>query len=301
MQQNLKIPQPNDSVLVDSAWIAENRDNPDVRIVEIGSLKDPDAYKAGHIPGAIHWPWQESLWHPTMREFVTPQAFAQLMGTSGIGRHTTIVFYSNLIQFSTYAFWVCTLRGHTKIKILDGNRSVWQKDNRSLSLEIRQVKALEYPVRAADERCRIGRQGILTGLNDPNRVLLDLRTPEEFEGERVSPKWFKVDHGAERKGHIPGARHLFYADLLNADESFKPVDQLQNYFSGIGATPDKEIVLYCRLSHRATLGWFVAKHLLGYNRVKVYDGSWTEWGSIVGMPIVNRSLETELASGPPSK
>jgi thiosulfate/3-mercaptopyruvate sulfurtransferase len=277
--------------LISSDWIAEHMNDPDIRIVEVGDLKDPQAYASGHIPGAIHWPWQESLWHPTMREFVTPHDFAQLMQKSGIGHHMTVVFYSNLIQFSTYAFWVCTLRGHTKIKILDGNRSVWQKDDRALSPEVPKIKPVEYPVQATDESYRIGREGVLAGLDNPDRVLLDLRTPEEYLGQRVSPKWFTVDHGAQRKGHIPGAKHLFYADLLNADESFKPLDKLRSYFVQIGATPDKEIVLYCRLSHRATMGWFVAKYLLGYTRVKVYDGSWTEWGSSVGLPIINRSIE----------
>jgi len=277
--------------LASTDWIAEHVDDPDVRIVEVGNLKDPEAYASGHIPGAIHWPWQESLWHPTMREFVTPHDFAELMSNSGIHHDTTVVLYSGQIQFSTYAFWVCTMRGHKNLKIMDGNKNLWSQKGRPLMHDLSRITPAEYPVRDIDESCRIGRQGVLAGLENTDRVLVDMRTPDEYMGRRVSPKWFSVDHGAVRKGHIPGAQHLYYATLLNKNETFKSLSYLQNAFNGIGATPDKEIVSYCRLSHRGTMAWFVTEFLLGYPRVKVYDGSWTEWGSIVGMPIVNKSIE----------
>lgn len=272
-------------------WLAANLDNPDIRIIEIGDLKNADAYACGHIPGAVLWPWRETLWHPTMREFVTPPDFAKLMQKSGIGHDTTIVLYSNSIQFSTYAFWVCSMRGHVNLKIFNGKRDRWIEEGRPVTAEVSEIIAAEYPIRSAEESCRIGREGILSDLDNPERMLMDMRTPEEYNGERVSPKWFEVDYGAERKGHIPGASHLFYAELLNEDESFKPVDQLRKSFDELGATTHKELIFYCRLSHRGTMGWFVAKYLLGYPRAKVYDGSWTEWGSIVGMPIVNLSLD----------
>jgi thiosulfate/3-mercaptopyruvate sulfurtransferase len=146
------------------------------------------------------------------------------------------------------------------------------------------------PAPPVDERDRIGREGVRAGLEDPGRVLLDMRSIEEYRGERVSPPWFEVDHGATCKGHIPGARHLYYNDLLEEEEKFMPLATLREKFLQAGATPDKEIVTYCRLSHRASMAWFILKYLLGYPRVRVYDGSWTEWGSIVGMPIVNQSL-----------
>ena len=275
--------------LASTDWILANLDNPDIRIVEIGDLKNLDAYASGHIPGAIHWPWRETLWHPAMREFVTPSDFAELMQKSGIRHDTTIVLYSNSIQFSTYAFWVCTMRGHVKIKIFNGKRDRWIDEGRPITGEVPKTQATRYPIRETDESCRIGRDGVLSGLDDPERLLLDMRTPEEYNGERVSPKWFEVDFGAERSGHIPGAKHLFYANLLNEDESFKPIDQMSKRFQELGASPDKELVFYCRLSHRGTMGWFVAKYLLGYPWAKVYDGSWTEWGSMVGMPITNVS------------
>jgi thiosulfate/3-mercaptopyruvate sulfurtransferase len=276
--------------LASTDWITTNLDNPDIRIVEVGDLKNLDAYASGHIPGAIHWPWQETLWHPTMREFVTPRDFAELMQKSGIQHDTTIVLYSNSIQFASYAFWVCTMRGHVNMKIFNGKRDRWIDAGRPITREVPQIESVNYPIRATDESCRIGRDGVLSGLDNPERLLLDMRTPEEYKGERVSPKWFEVDHGAVRKGHIPGAKHLFYTKLLNEDESFKPISKLEKRFQELGALPDKELVFYCRLSHRGSMAWFVAKYLLGYPRAKVYDGSWTEWGSIVGMPIVNDAL-----------
>jgi thiosulfate/3-mercaptopyruvate sulfurtransferase len=132
---------------------------------------------------------------------------------------------------------------------------------------------------------------VLSGLNDPNRILLDVRTLEEYKGERVSPKWKEFDHGAERKGRIPGAKHLYYGELINEDQTIKNVNELRESRARNkrGATPDREIVFYCRLSHRASMAWFIARFILGYKQVKVYDGSWTEWGSIVGFPIINES------------
>jgi thiosulfate/3-mercaptopyruvate sulfurtransferase len=267
--------------------------DPAIRIVEVSDMKAPELYFEGHIPGAVYWPWKESLWDATQREFVSPEAFSKLMEKSGITHDTTIIFYSNSAQFGSYAYWVCTMRGHAKCKLLEGNRSLWIQEKRPLVKDIPKITPAKYPVRATDESSRIGREGVLAGLNNPDRVLLDLRSTEEYVGERVSPKQFPIDYGAERKGHIPGAKNLFYADLLNEFETFKPVEKMRELLLQKGATPDKEIVFYCRLSHRASLGWFIARYLLGYSRVKVYDGSWTEWGSIVGLPIENPSLKKE--------
>lgn len=287
MEKQLKAEQ-----LVSPRWLAENLDSlPDsIRIIEVSDMKNPEAYFEGHIPGAIYWPWKEALWDSTMREFVSPKDFSKLMGKSGVSHETTVILYSNSCQFAHYAYWVCTMRGHPKVKILHGNRTLWIKEKRTMTKDIPQIKPVNYPIRATDESSRIGREGVLAGLNNPDRILLDVRTPEEFIGERVSPKWMQIDHGAYRKGHIPGARHLYYTELLNEDETFKPIDKLRESFYRRGATPDKEIVSYCRLSHRGSMVWFVLRFLLGYTRTKVYDGSWSEWGSIVGLPIVNESL-----------
>ena len=270
-------------MLVTTEWLATHLNDPDIRVIEVGAL-GPPTYGDGHIPGALHWPWKESLWDRARREFVLPPDFARLLSRSGVTPETTIIFYSDRCQFATYALWTCLLRGHTRVKVLDGSRTRWVQQGRPLTTELPLVSLTDYPMRVPDESGRISRDGVLTGLDNPDRVLLDARTPEEYRGERVKPAP-GFDHGAERKGRIPGARHLFYRELLNGDESFKPADQLRQTFETRGATPDRDLVIYCRLSHRATLVWFTARYLLGYPRVRSYDGSWTEWGSMVGMPI----------------
>ena len=270
-------------MLVTTEWLAAHLDDPGIRVIEVGAL-GPPTYGDGHIPGALHWPWKESLWDQARREFVLPPDFASLLSRSGVTPETTIVFYSDRCQFATYALWTCLLRGHTRVKALDGSRTRWVQQSRPMTTELPLVPLTDYPMRVPDESGRISRDGVLAGLDNPDRVLLDARTPEEYRGERVKPAP-GFDHGAERKGRIPGARHLFYRELLNGDESFKPADQLRQTFETRGATPDRDLVIYCRLSHRATLVWFTARYLLGYPRVRSYDGSWTEWGSMVGMPI----------------
>jgi thiosulfate/3-mercaptopyruvate sulfurtransferase len=270
-------------MLVTTEWLAAHLDDPGIRVIEVGAL-GPPTYGDGHIPGALHWPWKESLWDRARREFILPPDFARLLSRSGVTPETTIIFYSDRCQFATYALWTCLLRGHTRVKVLDGSRTRWVQQDRPMTTELPLVLLTDYPMRVPDESGRISRDGVLAGLDNPDRVLLDARTPEEYRGERVKPAP-GFDHGAERKGRIPGARHLFYRELLNGDESFKPADQLRQTFEARGATPDKDLVIYCRLSHRATLVWFTARYLLGYPRVRSYDGSWTEWGSMVGMPI----------------
>ena len=264
-------------------WLMAHLDDPQVRIVEIEAM-EKSPYDEGHIPGALLWPWQTTLWDRAWREFISPPDFAQLMSRTGVTPQTTLVFYSVDIQFATYALWTCVLRGHNRVKLLNGGRKAWEQEARPLTTEVPQVTVTDYPIQVPNESGRISRDGVLAGLSDPDRVLLDVRSPEEYRGERVMPPP-KFDHGAQRKGRIPGAKHLFFRELLNEDDTFKPTDDLRQEFEARGATPDKDIVLYCRLSHRATLVWFVARYLLGYPRVRSYDGSWTEWGSMVGMPI----------------
>jgi thiosulfate/3-mercaptopyruvate sulfurtransferase len=245
--------QANVDQLASPAWLAENLTNPSVRIVEVTDMRNPKAYSEGHIPGAICWPWVESLWHVTSRNFVPPEAFAELMAKSGITPDTTVVLYSNQFQYACYAFWVCTMRGHRETKVLHGNRDVWIGEKRPLTRDIPRPKRSPYPVRPVDETSRIGRDGVLTGLDNPDRVLLDLRTPEEFRGERVAPPWFEYDHGAVRKGHIPGARNLYYLELLGENETFRPVSDIRDAYHKRGATLTKK--------------WFIALVVIGIQMV----------------------------------
>lgn len=270
-------------MLATTDWLTDHLDDPGVRVVEVEAM-GPSPYAAGHIPGALRWPWKESLWDIARREFVLPPDFSHLLSRSGVTPETTLVFYSEDCQFATYALWTCILRGHRRVMVLNGSRKRWVQEGRPLTAEVPLVAYTDYPVQAPDESGRIGREGVLAGLGNPDRVLLDARSPEEYRGERVMPLPH-FDHGAERKGRIPGAQHLYYRELLNDDDTFKPAGSLRDAFAMRGATPDKDVVVYCRLSHRATLVWFVARYLLAYPRVRSYDGSWTEWGSMVGMPI----------------
>jgi len=288
--------------LVSCHWLAQNLGNlpASTRIVEVIEGTNPETYSQGHIPGATYWCWKESLWDDTMREFLSPEKFSRLMQKSGVSPETMLILYSNSCQFAHYAFWVCLMRGHANVKILHGNRKLWVKEKLPLVRSIPSIEPVDYPIRSIDHSSRIGRDEILNGLHRQDRVLLDVRGLEEFMGERVSPlhEYMGFDHGAERKGHIPGAKHLYYRNLLNDDDTFKSRDKLRALFDNTGATSDKEVVFYCRLSHRASLAWFAASVLLEYPRTRIYDGSWTEWGSIVGVPIENETLQTrEHSSG----
>jgi thiosulfate/3-mercaptopyruvate sulfurtransferase len=217
---------------------------------------------------------------------VTPEAAAERLGGVGIGTDTTLVFYGDPVQYGAYALWAFTMAGHADIRLLDGARTKWVAEGRPLSSEIPEFEAVDYIPSSGDTSMRIGRDEIRAGLGRPGRLLLDVRSPEEYRGERVmEPPEF--DHGAERGGHIPGAVHLYYRNLLDEDDSLKGAEDLRAAFASVGATPSHadEIVVYCRLSHRASLAWVAMTDVLGFENVRIYDGSWTEWGSIVGFPV----------------
>jgi thiosulfate/3-mercaptopyruvate sulfurtransferase len=272
--------------LVSGEWLAGHLDDPGLRIIEVSSSPDDAEYRQGHIPGALRWYWKDALWHATDREFATSEDMASHLGRIGIAPNTTIVVYGSPVQYGTYAFWVLAMAGHHDVRLLDGGRKRWIADGRPLSTDIPTYAPVDYPPTVSDVSSRVGRDDIRAKLGQSGRILLDVRSPEEYRGERVSPPP-GFDHGAERKGHIPGAIHLHFRDLLNDDDTFKAPEQLQERLGEAGIHPGAadEIVTYCRLSHRATLVWFALSSVLGSRQVKVYDGSWTEWGSIVGFPI----------------
>jgi thiosulfate/3-mercaptopyruvate sulfurtransferase len=271
--------------LVTTEWLERHLDDPDIRIIEVSLTPDGEKYRAGHIPGAIWKFWKALCWHETDRELVTPAEMAERLGRMGIGPEHTIVLCGDPIQFGAYAYWALSMAGHKHLCLLDGGRKKWTAEGRPLTQDIPRLDPVAYPVPSGDSAPRIGRDDVRDNLKKPGRLLLDLRSPEEYSGERVTDYSFKFDHGAERAGHIPGAVHLYYKDLINEDESFKSPDELRKVLAAAGVTPEKEIVAYCRLSHRATLGWLALQQLLNFENVKVYDGSWTEWGSIVGFPV----------------
>jgi len=272
--------------LVSAAWVAERLDSPGLRVIEISSLADPAAYRAGHVPGAVWWYWKTALWHDSDRDFPTPATMGERLGGIGVTPETTVVLYGDPIQYGTYAYWVLEMCGHPDVRLLDGAKTRWAAEGRPLSTDEPHRATVTYRPRPGDVSSRVGRDAVRAGLGRADRLVLDARSPEEYRGERVMPPPF-FDHGAERTGRIPGAVHLYFRELLNEDDTFKSAEELRTVLHARGARPDRpgDIVAYCRLSHRATVVWFAARHLLGYGNVRVYDGSWTEWGSIVGFPV----------------
>jgi thiosulfate/3-mercaptopyruvate sulfurtransferase len=274
--------------LVSQQWLVEHLNSPGVRLVHIDS-NGTESYDQGHIPGAIGWNWKEWLWDLYVRDFPTPEDFARRCAQNGIANDTTVVFYGEPPQFGTYAWWVFTYLNHPDVRVLDGGWRRWKAEGRPLVTGHPNIAPAQYVApKSVNEQMRARREQVLAELeayrDGEKTVLLDHRSPQEFRGERVNAP-DRPDHGAERYGRIPGSRHLYYMEFLQPDTSFKPKAELRALLEQRGATPDKRIVCYCRLSHRATLAYFVMTQLLGYENVKSYDGSWTEWGSMVGMPI----------------
>jgi thiosulfate/3-mercaptopyruvate sulfurtransferase len=272
---------------VSPEWLAARIDDPNLCLVEVAGLRpeDAQAYHAGHVPAAHSWKWQEMLWDSRMRDFPSPEEFARRMGSAGIGNDTTVVFYGEGLQFGIYAWWVFRYCGHERVHVLDGARARWAAEGRPLSKDAPASRTpRRYEANARVEHMRILRDEVLSELGAPATLILDGRSPEEYRGERVGAPG-GPDIGAMRYGRIPGARHLHFEDMLNADKTFKSPEALATLVAGRGAAHDKNIIVYCRLSHRATVLYFALTELLDFENVRVYDGSWTEWGNLVGVPV----------------
>ena len=282
-----KVPMSETSPkLVSPSWLLERLDDPAIIVLEISSDPEAKAYLKGHIPGAIFSFWKALLWHETDREFVSSSELSSRLGEIGVSTDSTLVICGDPVQYGTYALWVMTMAGVKDVRILDGSRTRWINDGNPLETEGLSREPIDNGSLDPSIATRIGRDEVLQKINNPDTVLLDVRSPEEYRGERVSPPG-GFDHGAERKGRIPGAVHLFFRELLNDDDTFISKEKLERKFSEVGVkkSSEKDIVSYCRLSHRATLSWFAMSEILGIEKAQIYDGSWTEWGSIVGFPI----------------
>lgn len=283
--------------LIEPAWLAPRLDAADVRVLEIAGIGQDDqaAYRAGHIRGAVCWNWKAMLWDSHIRDFPTPEVFAQRLGAAGIGDDTTVVVYGEPMQFGIYAWWVLRYCGHQRVCVLDGGRRRWVADGHPLFTEtVTEAAAATRPPAAPvtavhthtarNEHMRAGRDEVLAAIGEARTLILDARSAPEYRGERVGAPG-APDVGAVRYGRIPGARHLEYLELLGADERFRPAAELRALFEARGAHAHDPVVAYCRMSHRATVLYFAMTELLGYREARVYDGSWTEWGSMVGVPI----------------
>lgn len=273
--------------LVSPDWLEQNLDNPNIFLIEIAGLgqEDMNLYKQGHIKGAYCFDWKNLLWHENDREFPSPSLFSERLGSIGISNDTTVVFYGEPIQFGIYAWWVFRYCGHENVKILDGGRSLWQTKNKKMttvSPDLRPKKP--YLSNSRNTGMRISRDEVFKSIYIENKMILDGRSLPEYKGERVGAPG-NPDTGALRYGRIPGAKHLLYEDLLNTDKSFKSSGQIMESLQSLGFKFGNDIITYCRMSHRATVLYFALTEILKYNNVKVYDGSWTEWGNLVGVPI----------------
>jgi thiosulfate/3-mercaptopyruvate sulfurtransferase len=276
-------------VLVTTDWVAEHRNDPKVRIVEVDV--DTSAYDQGHVPGAIGWNWQTQLQDPVRRDLVDKRAFEELLGRSGISNDTTIITYGdNNNWFAAWAFWELKYYGHSDVRIMNGGRKKWLEEKRPLSTEAPGVQASSYRAKEPDQAIRARREEIFAVLERRSPAkLVDVRSVDEFTGKVIAPPG--MTETAQRGGHIPGAVHVPWAQAVNEDGTFKTADALRQLYGGKGVTGDTEVIAYCRIGERSSHTWFVLRYLLGYNKVRNYDGSWTEWGNLVGAPI-----EKELAA-----
>jgi thiosulfate/3-mercaptopyruvate sulfurtransferase len=270
--------------LVSTDWVAEHLDDPSVRLVE--SNEDPLLYASGHLPGAVEVDWTRDLNDPVRRDYLDRDGFGRLMRRIGAGEATTLVFYGDRNNWwATYAFWVFQLFGHVDARVMDGGRQKWLDEGRPTTREVPQYPQTDYraPERD-DERWRAFRDQVAAHLEDGGR-LIDVRSPPEFTGERLHMEDYP-NEGALRGGHIPGARNVPWARAVAPDGTFKPAEELAAIYRGeCGLSPDDEVVVYCRIGERSSHTWFVLRYLLGFDRVRNYDGSWTEWGNLVGVPI----------------
>lgn len=273
--------------LVSTQWLADHLDDPSVVALEVSiDPRSKAAYQDAHVPGAHFVYWKDLLWHDTDREFASPEVLAERLRMLGVSNDTTIALVGDPFQFAAYAYWVMTMSGQeARCRLVDGGRRTWVAEERPLTKEVSEPSIGNLTAAAADSPPRIGREEVLSGLGSDGPLLIDMRSPEEFRGERVSPPWLAFDHGAERGGHIPGAQNLYVDNLLTDTGTLLSPNDLRERFKAVGVQDDISIVTYCRLSHRGSLAWFILTRLLGASDVRVYDGSWTEWGSIVGFPV----------------
>ena len=279
----------NPDALVSTQWVAEHLDDTEnVRIVE--SDEDVLLYDIGHVPNAVKIDWVEDLNDPLMRDYLDPEHFASLMAEKGISPDTTVVFYGDRNNWwATYALWVFRLFGHENVKVMDGGRVKWEAEGREMSQEAPSFPGAQYPTPQRDDsKIRAFREDVMAHLEkirSSEGGLIDVRSPGEYRGELLHMPDYPQE-GALRGGHIPGAANVPWARAANEDGTFKNAQELREIYEGeAGLSPDEDTIAYCRIGERSSHTWFVLSYLLGYDNVKNYDGSWTEWGNTVRAPI----------------
>ena len=270
-------------VLVSTEWVAQHLDDPKVRIVE--SDEDILLYDVGHLPGAVKLDWHTDLQNPVERDFVDKAGFEELMRKAGIANDTTVVFYGDKNNwYACYTFWLFKLYGHADCRVMDGGRAKWEAEGRPFSREVPTYPETNYTAKEADLSIRAFRDDVMAQVKVGSPALVDVRSPQEYTGEVIHMMGYPQE-GAQRGGHVKGAQNIPWAQAANPDQTFKSADELKTLYGGKGITPDKDVIAYCRIGERSSHTWFVLTYLLGYPNVRNYDGSWTEWGSMVNVPI----------------
>lgn len=269
--------------LVSTDWVAEHGNDGNVRLIEVDV--DTAAYEQGHIAGAVGWNWQSQLQQSVRRDVISKEEMEGLLGAAGVGNDTTIVLYGdNNNWFAAWAFWQIRYYGHGDVKLMNGGRAKWEAEGRPMTTDVPAHAPAAYAASDPDESIRAYRDQVLAGVGGGNIALVDVRSPQEFSGELLAPANLPQE-GSQRGGHIPGAANIPWAQAANEDGTFKSADELAELYGGKGVDGSKDTVAYCRIGERSSHTWFVLTQLLGYENVRNYDGSWTEWGSIVGAPI----------------
>ncbi len=273
----------NPNVLVETDWVAEHLNDANLRIVE--SDEDVLLYEVGHVPGAVKIDWHVDLQDTVVRDYINKRGFEALMSSRGIANDSTVLFYGDKSNWwATYAFWVFKLFGHEKCLIMNGGRQKWIAENRPLSKDVPNYPRTNYVAKERDDtKIRAFRDQVMKHVSSGN-PLVDVRSPQEFSGELLHMPGYPQE-GALRGGHIPGARNIPWSKAVREDGTFKSPDELKKLYDPLGITADKDIIAYCRIGERSSHTWFVLQYLLGFPRVRNYDGSWTEWGNLVGAPI----------------
>ena len=269
--------------LVSTQWVADHGGDANVRLVEVDV--DTSAYEQGHIAGAVSFNWQSQLQDNVVRDIVSRSEMEALLSGAGISPDTTIILYGdNNNWFAAWAFWQLRYYGHADVRLMNGGRALWLAENRPVTTDVSSHPATSYNISAENTDLRALRDYVLQAVNSGSHALVDVRSPDEFSGALNAPPNVPQE-GSQRNGHIPGAANIPWGQAVNEDGTFKSADELSELYGGKGVDGGRETIAYCRIGERSSHTWFVLSQLLGYDNVRNYDGSWTEWGSIVGAPI----------------
>jgi thiosulfate/3-mercaptopyruvate sulfurtransferase len=278
--------------LVSTDWVAQHASDPNVRVVEVDV--DTKAYDEGHVPGALGWPWNSHLCDTVRRDILSKAQFEELMASSGISNNTTVVIYGdNNNWFAAWALWQMKIYGHKDVRLMNGGRKKWLSEGRELSTDAPKVSRATYKATGPDNFLRAFLPQVQAAFEGGTSSLVDVRSPQEFTGEILAPPG--LPETCQRGGHIPGARNIPWSKACNDDGTFKSADELRSLYGAEGIDGSKPVIAYCRIGERSSHTWFVLKYLLGLDKVTNYDGSWTEWGNLVGAPVEKGAAATARA------